>query len=161
MGEELIPPHALYSFADHDLETICIKCMEKEPARRYGTALELAEDLERWLHHEPIRARPATTVERVVKWMRRNPKVATLVVLLHLVFAVGLGGILMVSVRLASANRAKERANVQLAKNVRDFEWQKIDELIGSGKRADALAYLSRFLRQEPNDRLAATRTIR
>jgi WD40 repeat protein len=158
--EELTPPHAFHSSVNRDLETICFKCMEKESVRRYGTALELAEDLERWLRHEPIRARPATSIERVTKWARRNPKVATLLVLLNLVFAVGLAGILIVSVRLASANQAKERANVQLAKNVRDLEWQKIDELIATGKRTHALAYLSGFLRHDPNDSVAANRVV-
>jgi len=75
-------------------------------------------------------------------------------------FIIGLGGILIVSVRLVSANRAKEQVNAQLAKNVRDFEWQKIDELIATGKRADALAYLSAFLRRDPNDRAAANRLV-
>jgi len=158
--EEPIPPHALYSFVDEDLETICLKCMEKEPARRYGAALELAQDLERWVAGEPIHARPVGIFERVGKWMRRNPKITALLVLLHLVFVAGLVGILITSVRLASANREKEGANVRLAKNVRDFEWQKIDELIKTGKRAEALAYLSAFLREDPHDHVAATRLI-
>ncbi|HTL54915.1 MAG TPA: serine/threonine-protein kinase [Candidatus Limnocylindrales bacterium] len=160
MEEPPTPPRLLYKFADLELVTICLKCMEKEPARRYGSAEALAEDLERWLRHEPIQARAASGLERLGKWMRRNPKVATLVVLLNLVFLIGVGGILITSVRLASANRAKDRANTQLAKNVRDLEWQKIDELIVSGKRSDALAYLASFLRQNSNDAVAATRLI-
>ena len=158
--EEPDPPRSLYTFADADLETICLKCMEKDPQRRYGSAESLAEDLERWLRQEPIRARPVTPVERVMKWMRRNPKVATLLVLLHLVFLIGLAGIVAISVRLASANREKDRLNIQLANHVRDFEWQKIDDLISTGKRSDGLANLSNFLRQDPNDRVAATRLV-
>jgi serine/threonine protein kinase/Flp pilus assembly protein TadD len=64
---------------DVDLATICLKCLEKEPQRRYPTALALAEDLERWLSHEPIRARPTNVFRRAGKWIRRNPTTAALV----------------------------------------------------------------------------------
>jgi WD40 repeat protein len=66
-------PRALNPKADRDLETICLKCLEKDPARRYGSAEALAEDLERWLHGEPVRARRAPVARRVWKWCRRNP----------------------------------------------------------------------------------------
>ena len=58
---------------DRDLTTICLKCLEKDPQRRYSSALALAEDLERWLKHEPIRARHAGIFSRSRKWVRRNP----------------------------------------------------------------------------------------
>src|SRR5262249_21329004 len=160
LEKEPVRPKAVCPSMDHDLETICLKCLEKMPASRYGSAEALAEDLERWLSHEPILARPSTVVERVAKWMRRNPKVAALTVLLNVVFVVGLAGILTMSVRLASANREKTRSNIQLAKDLRDFEWQKLDELATSAKRDDALETLSDFLRHNPNDRIAATRLI-
>src|SRR5438477_2324129 len=63
---------------DRDLATICLKCLEKDPQRRYSTALALAEDLERWLKHEPIQARHITMLARGRKWVRRNPAVAGL-----------------------------------------------------------------------------------
>src|SRR5881397_4025366 len=63
---------------DRDLSTICLKCIEKDPKRRYSSALALAEDLERWLKHEPIRARHAGTFVRGRKWVRRNPTTALL-----------------------------------------------------------------------------------
>jgi len=64
---------------DRDLSTICLKCLEKDPKRRYSSALALAEDLERWLKHEPIQARHTGILGRGRKWVRRNPTTALLV----------------------------------------------------------------------------------
>jgi TolB-like protein/predicted Ser/Thr protein kinase len=75
---------------DHDLTTICLKCLEKDPQRRYPSALALAEDLERWLGHEPIQARRTGIFTRGRKWIRRNPTMAVLLpVLVALSTAVG------------------------------------------------------------------------
>jgi serine/threonine protein kinase/Tfp pilus assembly protein PilF len=75
---------------DRDLTTICLKCLDKDPQRRYSSALALAEDLERWLKHEPIRARRTGLFTRGRKWVRRNPSIAVMAALL-LAFAVPLG----------------------------------------------------------------------
>src|SRR5204862_6488181 len=63
---------------DRDLSTICVKCLEKDPRRRYPSALALAEDLERWLKHEPIQARRSGIFTRGRKWVQRNPSSALL-----------------------------------------------------------------------------------
>jgi serine/threonine protein kinase/Tfp pilus assembly protein PilF len=73
---------------DRDLATICLKCLEKEPQRRYASALALAEDLERWLRHEPIYARRAGVFIRGRKWVRRNPITAALILSLTALAAV-------------------------------------------------------------------------
>ena len=71
-------PRLLNPKIDRDLSTICLKCLEKDPKRRYSSALALAEDLERWLKHEPIRARHTGIFARGRKWVRRNPTSALL-----------------------------------------------------------------------------------
>ena len=72
-------PHLWNPKIDRDIATISLKCLEKDPQRRYASALELAEDLERWSRHEPIRARRTGLLGRGGKWVRRNPALAALV----------------------------------------------------------------------------------
>ena len=83
-------PRLLNPKIDRDLSTICLKCLEKDPKRRYSSALGLAEDLERWLKHEPIAARHVGPLVRVRKWVRRNPSIAVMAAML-LALAVPLG----------------------------------------------------------------------
>jgi len=73
---EPVAPRSLNPTTPADLETICLKCLRKEPLRRYATARELSEDLARFLHHEPIRARPASPLEHGWRWCRRRPALA-------------------------------------------------------------------------------------
>jgi eukaryotic-like serine/threonine-protein kinase len=83
-------PRVLNGKIDRDLSTICLKCLEKDPKRRYSTALALAEDLERWLKYEPIQARRAGILVRGKKWVRRNPTMAIAAVsLAGLIAAIG------------------------------------------------------------------------
>src|SRR5437667_4939226 len=83
-------PRFLNPKIDRDLSTICLKCLEKDPKRRYSSALALAEDLERWLKHEPIRAHRTGIFTRGKKWVRRNPSIAVMAAML-LALAVPLG----------------------------------------------------------------------
>lgn len=83
------PPSSRNTAVDRDLETICLKCLEKHPQRRYGSAEALAIDLERWRRGEPISARPSTQVERVQKWIRRRPAIAALAAGLALALLLG------------------------------------------------------------------------
>ena len=84
------PPRLWNAKVDRDLSTICLKCLEKDPQRRCSSALLLAEDLERWLRHEPILARRTGIVHRGKKWLQRNPTATGIAVLsLALIAAVG------------------------------------------------------------------------
>jgi WD40 repeat protein/tetratricopeptide (TPR) repeat protein/tRNA A-37 threonylcarbamoyl transferase component Bud32 len=75
--EEPVPPRGLNAAVPRDLETVCLKCLCKEPAKRYATAEALADDLRRWLHGEAIQARPVGRFEKLGRWCRRHPAPAT------------------------------------------------------------------------------------
>ena len=92
--QEPVRPQVLNPAVDRNLETICLKCLQKEPAQRYASAQALAEDLECWLRAEPIQARRANEFERLWLWCRRQPVRAGLTGALLLVFAAGLAGVL-------------------------------------------------------------------
>jgi WD40 repeat protein/tRNA A-37 threonylcarbamoyl transferase component Bud32 len=98
-----------------DLETICLKGLDKDPARRYATAKELGEDLERFLRKEPIMARPVVGPERLWRWCKRKPVIASLVAALLLTMGFGMAGVLW-EWRLAehhAASEARERSRAQ------------------------------------------------
>ncbi len=103
-------PRSLDGHVNRDLETVCLKCLQKEPARRYRSAEELADELERWLRGEPIQARPVGRWERAVKWARRRPAVAALVAVSLAAAAALLVVGLVYDARLRDASHAAEEA---------------------------------------------------
>ncbi len=84
-----IPPSTFNQRVDVDLETICLKCLEKEPTRRYATSQSLAEELDRYLSGKPILARPITKIEKSWRWCKRNPLSAGLATTVVLVLCIG------------------------------------------------------------------------
>jgi WD40 repeat protein len=92
--DDPLPPRRLQPKVPRDAETICLKCLHKDPTRRYASADELASDLHRFLGSEPIAARPAGLAERAAKWARRRPAVATLLGAVVAVALTGLGLVL-------------------------------------------------------------------
>jgi WD40 repeat protein len=79
--QEPVAPRQLQPTVPRDLETVCLKCLHKDPRRRYGSARELAEDLERFVAGTPVQARPIGLLERLAKWTRRRPGIAALLAL--------------------------------------------------------------------------------
>src|SRR5438105_4887288 len=74
-AQDPVHPRRINPRVDLDLQTVCLKCLQKEPEQRYASAEALAEDLDRYLKHEPIRARRPTVVQRALKWARRHKTV--------------------------------------------------------------------------------------
>jgi serine/threonine-protein kinase len=109
---EPVPPSRLQPMTPRDLETICLKCLQKDPRRRYASALELAEELGRFLRHEPIQARRVGVPSRFAMWCRRNPVVAAL-----LGVAAALTMLVVVLLLLRLADWSDRRAKV-LSSNV-------------------------------------------
>lgn len=104
-------PRRIQAGIPRDLETICLKCLARQPARRYASAAALADDLERYLEGRPILARPVGSVERAAKWLRRHPAISTFAAGLLALFA---GGIvyeqrLQRALTLAENNAAQAR----------------------------------------------------
>jgi serine/threonine-protein kinase len=110
VGEDPVPPGRLNSKVPRDLETICLKCLRKEPKKRYASGADLAEDLGRFLRGEPTRARPAPRWERGLKWARRRPAAAALLGVSGLAAATLLGVWVAFAARLqAETTRALEQ----------------------------------------------------
>jgi eukaryotic-like serine/threonine-protein kinase len=107
---EPIAPRLLNPSVPQDLETICLKCLEKEPSRRYPTAQELADELKRFQAGEPIRARPVGVLGKAWRWCQRKPQMASLAAAAVVIFLLGLAGILWQLRRVEKSELAARRA---------------------------------------------------
>jgi WD40 repeat protein/tRNA A-37 threonylcarbamoyl transferase component Bud32 len=146
---EPVRPRAVNPRVDRDLETICLKCLDKEPPRRYGSADALADDLERWQAGEPIRARPVGKAEWLWRWGRRNPLVAGLSAAVVVVAALGFVGVLgqwqvaLAHEQQASANAAEAKEKEQEANQQRDEAQKQRDEVRALNDRLQRTLYIA------------------
>lgn len=160
---EPIKPRLINPTVPRDLETICLKCLEKEPKRRFHSATALAGELERFLHGEPIHTRPLGVAERAWRWCRRNPKLASVsgaLAVLALVLVIGTPWALLRinREREAALRSAREEARQrQLAdSSLYRLENQRVLDLFANDRAPDAIALLASMVRQRSNDTAAA-----
>jgi tetratricopeptide (TPR) repeat protein len=172
---EPVPPARLQPQLARDLETICLKCLQKDPAKRYATAGALAEDLRRFLAGEPIQARPIPTWERAWKWARRRPAAAALIGVSLLAVAGVIGGVFAFGVQerrraaealhlqgLADEQRDKAEANFAKARAAVDqmltrvaaerLAHQPRTEKVRRALLEEALSFYEGFLRERATD---------
>jgi tetratricopeptide (TPR) repeat protein/predicted Ser/Thr protein kinase len=123
-----VAPSRLNAEVDKDLDTICLKCLQKEPGQRYESAEELAEDLRRYTRHEPIKARPLGAVARGVRWSRRNPLPASLA---GLATALGVAVFLAVAIgyQQTTAALADAEAHFSIARETVDELYTEVSEI--------------------------------
>jgi WD40 repeat protein/serine/threonine protein kinase len=135
--QEPVPPRRLQPAVPLDLDTICLKCLEKEPARRYASAAALADDLRHFLAAEPIHARPVGGPERLWRWARRKPALAaaTLLAALALAAVVGLSASLAVAQTRAAEHLRREQARTQTAFEASERQRLELEEIDRSHRR--------------------------
>jgi tRNA A-37 threonylcarbamoyl transferase component Bud32/Tol biopolymer transport system component len=142
IGHEPPRPRSLNKKADRDLEMICLKCLEKDPVRRYRSAAELADDLERWLRGEPVRARRGRGWPRPLKWGRRRPVLAMLGCgALGVMFLLcGAGSCLSVRLDMermrAVAAEHEARRQAELARAKEEHARNAVDEAVAEERQA-------------------------
>jgi formylglycine-generating enzyme required for sulfatase activity len=130
VSDEPVPPGRLQSRTPKDVETVCLKCLQKDPTKRYASARALAEDLRRFRSGEPVWARPVGRLERAVKWVKRNPVVTALAAAVVLALAVGTT---VSTLKYLDAEQQKQEAQREAAKAARASTY-----LVSIFKLADA-----------------------
>jgi eukaryotic-like serine/threonine-protein kinase len=150
--DEPVRPAHLQRGVDRDLETICLRCLEKQPSKRYSSAEAFADELDRWLKGEPILARPITPIERIGKWIHRHPVPS------------GLAGAICLSILLAYVaatqwRHARQQRELQHLAYLRS-ELQAVEGHFDRGESQKALAVLARLAQERPADRIVVERLV-
>jgi eukaryotic-like serine/threonine-protein kinase len=143
---EPVSPRLLNPIVPSDLETICLKCLEKEPARRYSTAQELADELGRFLKDEPVHARPVSRTENIWRWCRRKPALATAyAIVLVLILVVVLGAPIAV-LRIDRARAEANQARVAAERNLYAAEMRLASQALRDGAIGQVQGLLTNHL---------------
>jgi WD40 repeat protein/serine/threonine protein kinase len=126
---EIVPPSRLRHGVPEDLETICLKCLEKEPSRRYATASELADDLRRFQENQPVQARRTSLVRQVMHWSRRQRLAASLLGLsvLLLVALLSLVGGYLITMSRVNHKLKRDLAEIQMLRGLGDISKGQIE----------------------------------
>ena len=158
-----VPPRKISPGLDRDIETIAMHCLEKQPDQRYWTAAAVAEDLERFVRREPIRARPVSTPEYIWRWCQRNPGISTLVSFLMLTFFIGSGLVFWQWMRAERANSELQansekilKGSIELSITNEHLHWNSINDMINAGQSSRALAKVAWLIRKNQSDWKAA-----
>jgi tetratricopeptide (TPR) repeat protein len=163
LTEEPVRPRRLEPKVPADLETVCLQCLHKEPRKRYATAAALADDLDRFLTGQPILARPAGAMERLLKWSRRRPALAALVVVSAAALLLSVAGIIRLQMEVREKDRQRRQAETNL-----EMAGAAVEHLLTTGEQrlallpnarevqrdllAEARRFYEKFLRQKGDD---------
>ncbi len=172
IDKEPVSPQSLEPTANRDLSVIALKCLAKQSNKRYTDAGAFADDLERFVRGEPIQARPVSRVERVTKWIKRNPVVSGLVAALLLISLTGTGVIIAKYLEAsylrgvaedkakaegkarAAAEAAEEKGRLRL---IRSY-LERGSPFVLNGEIAKSLPWLTAAWLQEPDDEILKLR---
>jgi serine/threonine-protein kinase len=155
LTQEPVPPSRLNAKVPRDLQTICLKCLNKDPQRRYTTAAALADDIERFQRGEPISARPAGVIERTGKWVRRRPGVAAALVGSVFVIAAAGGAALWFITDRAATTRAVQADLKEVTDAEHRSDWTGASAALGRAKARlgnRSIAYLHGEMDQDAQD---------
>lgn len=134
----------LNAAVDIELETLCMRCLEKEPERRFGTADELADELRRYINGEPILSRPLSRVQRIVRWCRRNPIIASLIGAVAASLLLAVGALAFTAVKTEKARQDVEKS----------LDETKIAQTLSEASFQDALNAVNEFFTRVSEERL-------
>ncbi|MBM3846157.1 MAG: hypothetical protein FJ405_07725, partial [Verrucomicrobia bacterium] len=141
--EDPVPPRALDSQIDSDLQTICLKCLRKPVDERYDSAEALAQDVQRWMEDKSILTRPQRRPEKIWRWCRRNPLATTGAIALTIAIITGIVATNVAAWKIRSTNQRMESL-------VRTMQLQQADELLSEGEASRGLAILAHLVRKNP-----------
>lgn len=147
---EPVSPSRLVPRLPRDLDTICLRCLQKDPSRRYGSAADLSHDLNAWLDNRPITARPIGVMERTTKWIHRRPAIAALLFAVIALAVIGFFGILWqwqrAEARAITERQALDRVGVALAESENNLYFGRVhiaQHELFAGNHADAVSVLN------------------